>query len=232
MVRVRRGRGGLRRRPGRTGRGAGGVPENFLRRPRTPFAGPEDVGSHGRAGEVITIASVSQAMARANSSIVLFRRNVTVISGRVTRPLVGVAETPRFTARRLMRLQLSCRRNTTGHCRVPQHESQQQPGAVALMRRTARPSSAADWLGLIMPGRLPRHQSESRPPWIVRKSLADSLSRISLLRPSCRSSLVGRELEGGGGGRQPPCLVVNQRTWGVDAGACDPHPARRSVDLA
>ena len=81
------------------------------------------------------------------------------------------------------------------------------------------------WLGLINAGPIATATKRISTAMDVRKSLADPLAG-SLSGGNLQKFIVGRELD-----RQPRVLVVNQPTWGVDAGAAS-RIRQALVDLA
>src|SRR5690606_24768572 len=81
------------------------------------------------------------------------------------------------------------------------------------------------WLGLISSGPVAAATKRISAAMDVRKSLEDPPAG-SLSGGNLQKFIVGRELD-----RQPRVLVVNQPTWGVDAGAAS-RIRQALVDLA
>jgi simple sugar transport system ATP-binding protein len=178
------------------------------RRPATPFSMPlRDISLHVRAGEVIGIAGVA-----GNGQGEFFE----AVSGEVLQP---AAATIRLRGRDAGRLNITGRR-LLGAAFVP--EERLGHGAAPRMRlsenmllsRHATDSRAfVGTAGLIRTGAVERAAQRIVRDMDVRKSERDP-EAASLSGGNLQKFIMGRELD-----RRPSVLVVNQPTWGVDAGA-------------
>jgi len=189
---------------------------------RTPFAvALRDIDLTVRAGEVIAIAGVA-----GNGQSELFD----VLSGEVT---VSDAESVRFagmdagrkgiTERRLMGCSF-VPEERHGHAAVP---NMNLSGNLVLSRYASDRKTflTGGWLSLINQGPVSAATRRISAQMDVRKSLEDPPAG-SLSGGNLQKFIVGRELD-----RQPRVLVVNQPTWGVDAGAAS-RIRQALVDLA
>ena len=189
---------------------------------RTPFAvALRDVDLTVRAGEVIAIAGVA-----GNGQSELFD----VLSGEVTVPdadSLRIANVPAgrlgITARRLMGCSF-VPEERHGHAAVP---NMNLSGNLVLSRYASDREAflTGGWLGLISFGPVAAATKRISAAMDVRKSLEDPPAG-SLSGGNLQKFIVGRELD-----RQPRVLVVNQPTWGVDAGAAS-RIRQALVDLA
>lgn len=189
---------------------------------RTPFAvALRDVDLTVRAGEVIAIAGVA-----GNGQSELFD----VLSGEVTvsdADSLRIANVPAgrlgITARRLMGCSF-VPEERHGHAAVP---NMNLSGNLVLSRYASDREAflTGGWLGLISSGPVAAATKRISAAMDVRKSLEDPPAG-SLSGGNLQKFIVGRELD-----RQPRVLVVNQPTWGVDAGAAS-RIRQALVDLA
>ncbi|MBU2485175.1 MAG: ABC transporter ATP-binding protein [Alphaproteobacteria bacterium] len=189
---------------------------------RTPFAvALRDVDLTVRAGEVIAIAGVA-----GNGQSELFD----VLSGEVTvsdADSLRIADVPAgrlgITARRLMGCSF-VPEERHGHAAVP---NMNLSGNLVLSRYASDREAflTGGWLGLISSGPVAAATKRISAAMDVRKSLEDPPAG-SLSGGNLQKFIVGRELD-----RQPRVLVVNQPTWGVDAGAAS-RIRQALVDLA
>ena len=189
---------------------------------RTPFAvALTDVDLTVRAGEVIAIAGVA-----GNGQSELFD----VLSGEVT---VSHADQIRIAGVAAGRLGITARRlmgcsfvpeERHGHAAVP---TMSLSGNLVLSRYASDRSTflTGGWLGLINTGPVATATKRISSAMDVRKSLVDPPAG-SLSGGNLQKFIVGRELD-----RKPRVLVVNQPTWGVDAGAAS-RIRQALVDLA
>ncbi len=188
----------------------------------TPFSvALRDVDLTVRAGEVVAIAGVA-----GNGQSELFD----VLSGEVTVSdansicIAGKAAGHMgITARRLM----GCGfvpEERHGHAAVP---DMNLSGNLVLSRYASDRQTflSGGWLGLINNGPVATATKRISAAMDVRKSLEDPPAG-SLSGGNLQKFIVGRELD-----RQPVVLVVNQPTWGVDAGAAS-RIRQALVDLA
>jgi general nucleoside transport system ATP-binding protein len=189
---------------------------------RTPFSvALRDVDLTVRAGEVIAIAGVA-----GNGQSELFD----VLSGEVTvsdADSLRIADVPAgrlgITARRLMGCSF-VPEERHGHAAVP---NMNLSGNLVLSRYASDREAflTGGWLGLISSGPVAAATKRISAAMDVRKSLEDPPAG-SLSGGNLQKFIVGRELD-----RQPRVLVVNQPTWGVDAGAAS-RIRQALVDLA
>lgn len=189
---------------------------------RTPFAvSLRDVDLTVRAGEVIAIAGVA-----GNGQSELFD----VLSGEVTVAdadsvcITGIpAGRKGITARRLMGCSF-VPEERHGHAAVP---DMNLSGNLMLSRYASDRTTflTGGWLDLINQGPIAAATKRISAAMDVRKSLEDPPAG-SLSGGNLQKFIVGRELD-----RQPRVMVVNQPTWGVDAGAAS-RIRQALVDLA
>ncbi len=190
--------------------------------PRSPFAMPlKSVSMQVRAGEVLAIAGVA-----GNGQSELFD----ALSGEYP---VESADAIRIRGRPVGRLGINERRllgagfvpeERHGHAAVP---------AMSLSENLFLSRNASDRkaylaggkLGLIRHGLVQQAARRISEMMDVRKS-GDDPAAGSLSGGNLQKFIVGRELD-----RQPSVLVVNQPTWGVDAGAAS-RIRQALVDLA
>jgi simple sugar transport system ATP-binding protein len=205
---------------------AGGAHEALLqidrlsRQPSSPFAIPlRDISLSVRSGEVIGIAGVA-----GNGQGEFFE----AVSGEA---LQDRADAVRIRGTDAGRLGISKRR-LLGAAFVP--EERLGHGAAPLMALSDnlllsrfRTDSRAFLgpLGIIRGGAVQRAARRIVEAMDVRKSAEDP-EAAALSGGNLQKFLVGRELD-----RQPAVLVVNQPTWGVDAGAAA-HIRQALLDLA
>lgn len=189
---------------------------------RTPFAvALRDIDLTVRAGEVIAIAGVA-----GNGQSELFD----VLSGEVpvsNADSVRIAGIPAgsmgITARRLMGCSF-VPEERHGHAAVP---DMNLSGNLMLSRYASDRKTflSGGWLDLINMGPIAAATKRISAAMDVRKSLEDPPAG-SLSGGNLQKFIVGRELD-----RQPRVMVVNQPTWGVDAGAAS-RIRQALVDLA
>lgn len=181
---------------------------NLSRKPATPFSIPlRDINLNVRAGEVIGIAGVA-----GNGQGELFE----AVSGEVFQERAG---TVRIRGEEAGRLSISGRR-LLGAAFVP--EERLGHGAAPRMRlsenlllsRHATDRKAFLGLAGIVQSATVRNASQRIVEEMdVRKSAVDP-EAAALSGGNLQKFIIGRELD-----RQPAVMVVNQPTWGVDAGA-------------
>jgi simple sugar transport system ATP-binding protein len=178
------------------------------RAPATPFSIPlRDISLSVRAGHIVGIAGVA-----GNGQSELFE----ALSGETKQ---ADAATVRFRGRDAGRLSITGRRQLgvgfvpeerLGHGAVP---------AMALSENLLLSRYATDGRAFLGPIGLIRHQAVARATerictlMDVRKNAADP-EAAALSGGNLQKFIIGRELD-----RQPSVLIVNQPTWGVDAGA-------------
>ncbi|PWW04101.1 nucleoside ABC transporter ATP-binding protein [Hoeflea marina] len=189
---------------------------------RTPFAvALRDIDLTVRAGEVIAIAGVA-----GNGQSELFD----VLSGEVpvsdaeSVRIAGVAAGSKgITARRLMGCSF-VPEERHGHAAVP---DMNLSGNLVLSRYASDRKTflSGGWLDLINMGPVAAATKRISAAMDVRKSQEDPPAG-SLSGGNLQKFIVGRELD-----RQPRVMVVNQPTWGVDAGAAS-RIRQALVDLA
>lgn len=179
-------------------------------RPRTPFAMPlKDLSLRVRAGEVLAIAGVA-----GNGQGELFD----ALSGEY---ISDENDAVRIRGRSVGRLGITGRR-LLGAGFVP--EERNGHGAVSALalsdnlllarnQSDARAFLSGGWLKLIRHDAVRMATQRICEVMDVRKSGLDPAAG-SLSGGNLQKFIVGRELD-----RQPAVLVVNQPTWGVDAGA-------------
>jgi ABC-type uncharacterized transport system ATPase subunit len=189
---------------------------------RTPFAvALKDIALRVRAGEVLAIAGVA-----GNGQGELFD----VLSGEYLAPSNDAVQ---IRGKAMGRAGISARR-LMGAAFVP--EERHGHGAVTTMSlsenlilsRNASDRSAflgGGWLKVIRGSAITAATKRICSDMDVRKSGEDPAAG-SLSGGNLQKFIVGRELD-----RQPALMVVNQPTWGVDAGAAS-HIRQALVDLA
>jgi len=177
------------------------------RPPAGPFSMPlRDISLSVRAGEVLGIAGVA-----GNGQGELFE----AISGEV---LQDSADTIRMRGKPAGRLGISGRRKL-GAAFVP--EERLGHGAAPRMRLSENlllSRHATDWFAFLKFGYVRMGAVQSAAQRViqamdVRKSAPDP-EAAALSGGNLQKFIIGRELD-----RQPTVMVVNQPTWGVDAGA-------------
>ncbi|WP_193178250.1 ABC transporter ATP-binding protein [Oricola nitratireducens] len=181
---------------------------NLSRPAATPFAMPlRDISLTVRAGEVIGIAGVA-----GNGQGEFFE----AVSGEVLQDAAGSV---RLRGKDVGRMGIS-RRRLTGTAFVP--EERLGHGAAPAMalsenlllsRYRTDQSAFLGPLGTIRSGAVEAASKRVIEEMDVRKSAEDP-EAASLSGGNLQKFIIGRELD-----RQPAIMVVNQPTWGVDAGA-------------
>lgn len=181
---------------------------NLNRPPATPFSIPlREINLSVRAGEVIGIAGVA-----GNGQGELFE----AVSGEA---LQKQADTIRIRGKDAGRLGISARRKL-GAAFVP--EERLGHGAAPRMKLSdnlllsRHATDAKAYLGpggLIRTGAISAAAQRIIAAMDVRKSAPDP-EAASLSGGNLQKFIIGRELD-----RQPSVMIVNQPTWGVDAGA-------------
>lgn len=182
--------------------------ENLNRKPATPFSVPlRDISVSVHAGEVLGIAGVA-----GNGQGEFFE----AVSGET---LQTKAETVRVAGKGVGRQGIS-RRRLQGAAFVP--EERLGHGAAPAMKLSENlflsryRTDAKNYLGAagtIRTGRIASAAKRIVELMDVRKSAEDP-EASALSGGNLQKFIVGRELD-----REPKVLVVNQPTWGVDAGA-------------
>lgn len=181
---------------------------NLDRPPATPFSIPlREVSLNVRAGEVIGIAGVA-----GNGQGEFFE----AISGEVLQP---DASTVRFRGQDAGRMSITGRRmlgvgfvpeERLGHGAVPEMKLSEN----LLLSRHATDSGAfLGPLGVVKSETIASTAKRISELMDVRKSAEDP-EASALSGGNLQKYIIGRELD-----RQPSVLIVNQPTWGVDAGA-------------
>ncbi|MBX3570266.1 MAG: ABC transporter ATP-binding protein [Rhizobiaceae bacterium] len=181
---------------------------SLSRRPATPFSIPlRNIDLTVRAGQIVGIAGVA-----GNGQGEFFE----AVSGEVTQP---EAATVRIRGNDAGRLNISGRR-LLGAAFVP--EERLGHGAAPRMRlsenlllsRYATDAKAfVGGLGIVRTGAVDAAAQRIIAEMDVRKSARDP-EAAALSGGNLQKFIIGRELD-----RKPSVLVVNQPTWGVDAGA-------------
>ncbi|MHB2264983.1 ABC transporter ATP-binding protein [Aliihoeflea sp. PC F10.4] len=182
--------------------------ENLNRKPATPFSVPlRDISVSVQTGEVLGIAGVA-----GNGQGEFFE----AISGE---SLQDKAETMRIAGKGVGRQGISKRR-LQGAAFVP--EERLGHGAAPAMKLSENlflsryRTDAKDYLGTagtIRSGRIAAAAKRIVEMMDVRKSAEDP-EASALSGGNLQKFIIGRELD-----REPKVMVVNQPTWGVDAGA-------------
>ena len=178
------------------------------RRPATPFSTPlNDISLDVRAGEVIGIAGVA-----GNGQGEFFE----AVSGEVLQPAAGSI---RLRGRDAGRLGITGRRllgaafvpeERLGHGAAPRMRLSEN---LLLSRHATDGKAFVGAAGLIRTGAIAGLRNASSGDMDVRKSGRDP-EAAALSGGNLQKFLIGRELD-----RRPAVLVVDQPTWGVDAGA-------------
>ena len=182
--------------------------KDLARPPATPFSIPlRGVSLNVRAGEVIGVAGVA-----GNGQGEFFE----AISGEV---LQSDASTVRFRGQDAGRLSITERRNQgvgfvpeerLGHGAVPEMKLSDN---LLLSRHTTDSTAFLGGLGVIKHDAIDSAAKRISKAMDVRKSGEDP-EASALSGGNLQKFIIGRELD-----RQPKVMVVNQPTWGVDAGA-------------
>lgn len=190
------------------------------RPPATPFSIPlRNVDLDVRAGEIIGIAGVA-----GNGQGEFFE----AVSGEV---LQSDAGSIRIRDRDCGRMGVSGRRllgaafvpeERLGHGAVPKMRLSEN---LLLSRHRTDKRSFLSGLGFVAMGAVQRATQRIIAEMDVRKSAPDP-EASALSGGNLQKFIIGRELD-----RQPSVLVVNQPTWGVDAGAAA-HIRQALIDLA
>ncbi|MCO6050652.1 ABC transporter ATP-binding protein [Mesorhizobium sp. RP14(2022)] len=183
------------------------VVRNLSRKPANPFATAlKNVSLSVRGGELIGIAGVA-----GNGQSELFE----AISGEV---LQDQAETVSIRSRPAGRIGISERRRLgaafvpeerLGHAAAPRMTLSEN----LLLARHHTDRTFAGKSGLLHFGAVKRAAQRISQAMDVRKS-GDDPEASALSGGNLQKFIIGRELD-----RQPAVMVVNQPTWGVDAGA-------------
>lgn len=178
------------------------------RKPATPFSVPlRDINLSVRPGEVIGIAGVA-----GNGQGEFFE----AVSGEVSQDRPDVI---RIRQKDAGRLTISGRRllgaafvpeERLGHGAVPQMPLSQN---LLLSRHATDRRAFLASLGLVQTGAIEDASRRIVETMDVRKS-ADDPEASALSGGNLQKFIIGRELD-----RRPAVMVVNQPTWGVDAGA-------------
>jgi simple sugar transport system ATP-binding protein len=181
---------------------------NLSRTPATPFSIPlRDIKLSVRAGEVIGIAGVA-----GNGQGELFE----AVSGEVLQKEPG---TIRIRGRDAGRLGISARRKLgaafvpeerLGHGAAPRMKLSEN---LLLSRHATDAKAYLGLAGIIRNSPISAAAQRIIAAMDVRKSAPDP-EAASLSGGNLQKFIIGRELD-----RQPSVMVVNQPTWGVDAGA-------------
>lgn len=182
--------------------------KNLNREPATPFSIPlRDVSLDVRAGEVVGIAGVA-----GNGQGELFE----AISGEVTQDSPSVV---RFRNQDAGKLSITDRRlqgvgfvpeERLGHGAVPEMKLSDN---LLLSRHTTDSNAFLGGLGVIRHDTISQTAKRINQEMDVRKSGEDP-EAAALSGGNLQKYIIGRELD-----RQPAVMIVNQPTWGVDAGA-------------
>jgi ABC-type uncharacterized transport system ATPase subunit len=178
------------------------------RPPATPFSIPlHDVQLQVGAGEILGIAGVA-----GNGQSELFE----AISGEA---IQGDPSTIRIRGKDAGRLSISGRRllgaafvpeERLGHGAVPRMRLSEN---LLLSRHRTDKQSFFSRLGVVLPGAVRSASQRIIAEMDVRKSATDP-EAAALSGGNLQKFIIGRELD-----RKPSVIVVNQPTWGVDAGA-------------
>jgi len=190
------------------------------RRPAGPFSVPlRDITLKVRAGEVVGIAGVA-----GNGQGEFFE----AVSGEVVQDAASVV---RLRGRDAGRLDISGRRmigaafvpeERLGHGAAPYMKLSEN---LLLSRFRTDAKAFLGRLGIIRTGTIAAAAQRIVTAMDVRKSAEDP-EAASLSGGNLQKFIIGRELD-----REPAVFVVNQPTWGVDAGAAA-HIRQALVDLA
>ncbi len=181
---------------------------NLHREPATPFSIPlHGISLDVRAGELIGIAGVA-----GNGQGELFES----LSGEVRQADAGSV---RMRGRDAGKLSITGRRllgagfvpeERLGHGAVPQMRLSEN---LLLSRHATDRAAFLGRLGIVRNGAVARAARRIAAAMDVRKS-GDDPEAAALSGGNLQKFIIGRELD-----RQPAILIVNQPTWGVDAGA-------------
>ncbi|NLS06746.1 ABC transporter ATP-binding protein [Rhizobium sp. P32RR-XVIII] len=190
--------------------------------PRTPFAMPlKDVSLAVRSGEILAIAGVagngqgelfdalSGEYPVASADAIVIRRQPVGTKGIAARRLLGAGFVPE---------------ERHGHAAVPTMRLSDNL-VLARSQSDRKTFLAGGFLKVIRRGAVKNAARRISEVMDVRKSGEDPPAG-SLSGGNLQKFIVGRELD-----RQPAVLVVNQPTWGVDAGAAS-RIRQALVDLA
>ncbi|MEB3043495.1 ABC transporter ATP-binding protein [Rhizobium mulingense] len=187
---------------------------------RTPFAMPlRDVSMTVRAGEILAIAGVA-----GNGQSELFDAlsgEYPVVSAEAIVIRKKPVGTEGITARRLLGAGF-VPEERHGHAAV---SAMKLSDNLVLARSQSDRKAFLGVLGIIRHGAVKSAARRISEAMDVRKS-GDDPAAASLSGGNLQKFIVGRELD-----RQPALLVVNQPTWGVDAGAAS-RIRQALVDLA
>jgi ABC-type uncharacterized transport system ATPase subunit len=181
---------------------------NLSRKPATPFAIPlRNISLDVRQGEVIGIAGVA-----GNGQGELFE----AVSGEVTQADAG---TVRIRGQDAGRLDISHRRllgaafvpeERLGHGAAPRMKLSEN---LLLSRYATDRKAFVGAAGVVKTGAIDSAAQRIMEVMDVRKSARDP-EAAALSGGNLQKFIVGRELD-----RKPAVMIVNQPTWGVDAGA-------------
>jgi len=182
--------------------------KNLSRKPATPFATPlKNISLNVRAGEVIGIAGVA-----GNGQGEFFE----AVSGEVMQPDAG---TVRVRGKDAGRLNITGRRmlgaafvpeERLGHGAAPRMKLSEN---LFLSRYATDRKAFVGTGGLVKENAIDVATQRIVQEMDVRKSARDP-EAAALSGGNLQKFIIGRELD-----RQPTVMVVNQPTWGVDAGA-------------
>jgi ABC-type uncharacterized transport system ATPase subunit len=182
--------------------------KNLSRKPATPFSVPlRDISLTVRAGEVVGIAGVA-----GNGQGEFFE----AVSGEATQPDAGSV---RIRGKDAGRLSITGRRllgaafvpeERLGHGAAPRMKLSEN---LFLSRYATDRSAFLGTGGLVKEGAIDKATQRIIDVMDVRKSARDP-EAAALSGGNLQKFIVGRELD-----RRPSVMVVNQPTWGVDAGA-------------
>ena len=193
---------------------------NLSRKPATPFSIPlRDISLSVRAGEVIGIAgvagngqgeffeSVSGEVRQADAAAVRIRGKDAGALGVTGRRLLGAAFVPE---------------ERLGHGAAPAMKLSEN---LLLSRHATDRKAFLGTAGTVRSGAVQRASQRVIEAMDVRKSAPDP-EAAALSGGNLQKFIVGRELD-----RKPALMVVNQPTWGVDAGAAA-HIRQALIELA
>lgn len=193
---------------------------NLSRKPATPFSIPlRDISLSVRAGEVIGIAgvagngqgeffeSVSGEVRQADAAAVRIRGKDAGALGVTGRRLLGAAFVPE---------------ERLGHGAAPAMKLSEN---LLLSRHATDRKAFLGTAGTVRTGAVQSASQRVIEAMDVRKSAPDP-EAAALSGGNLQKFIVGRELD-----RKPALMVVNQPTWGVDAGAAA-HIRQALIELA
>jgi simple sugar transport system ATP-binding protein len=193
---------------------------NLSRKPATPFSIPlRDISLSVRAGEVIGIAgvagngqgeffeSVSGEVRQADAAAVRIRGKDAGALGVTGRRLLGAAFVPE---------------ERLGHGAAPAMKLSEN---LLLSRHATDRKAFLGTAGTVRSGAVQSASQRVIEAMDVRKSAPDP-EAAALSGGNLQKFIVGRELD-----RKPALMVVNQPTWGVDAGAAA-HIRQALIELA